>query len=142
MCYFEQTQYLACGHNVEMVTEKCELGEKYRTSMHDKIITALHTEDGQCEKCNPPPAYTANVNGMTSDTADVTFPTTANAPSSTKSNNATPSIPEVAPVHDPDLIDLTDDSPPKKRSFKKRGSKQRPTPKRRDSIGEDLMDFS
>jgi hypothetical protein len=86
MCYFEQTQYLGCGHNIETVTEKCELGERYRTSMHDKIITAIHTEDGQCEKCSPPPTYNPDINGVMSD------------------------MPDAAPKDKEDLIDLTNET--------------------------------
>lgn len=53
MCFFEQTQYAGCGHNVEVVTEKCPEGEKYRTSMHDKVILALHSDDRKCDVCDP-----------------------------------------------------------------------------------------
>jgi hypothetical protein len=115
MCYFEQTQYLACGHNVETITERCELGEKYRTSMHDKIITALHSNDGQCEKCNPPPAYNKEPNGVTSD-----------LPNTIPSANKRPRVNE-------DIIDFTDESATREK---------RPTLDRRDSKGADLMDVS
>ena len=146
MCYFEQTQYLACGHNVEIVTEKCELGERYRTSMHDKIITALHSNDGQCEKCNPPPAYVENTNGLTPDLPEATpamphlpkVPTSEPASDSMtpKSSTSTPASTyttsnSASELRYP-LVDLTGDAEPEEK---------RPRLDRKDSIGEDLMDF-
>jgi hypothetical protein len=145
MCYFEQTQYLACGHNVEVVTEKCELGERYRTSMHDKIITALHSNDGQCETCNPPPAYVESANGVTSDIPDTAAPTSSTMPdlpdtptshpsssSSSKSGSTTTFSNTPSDVRYP-LVDLTEESDP---------LEKRPSLDRRDSIGEDLMDMN
>jgi hypothetical protein len=157
MCYFEQTQYLACGHNVEVVAEKCELGDRYRTSMHDKIITAIHSNDGQCEKCNPPPAYVESANGVTSDLPDVassTMPDLPNVPSShptsssttpgststfsnTPSDSTTPGSTSTFSSTSSDvrypLVDLTEETSP----LDKRSSLDR-----RDSIGEDLMDIN
>lgn len=139
MCYFEQTQYLACGHNVEVVKEKCELGERYRTDMHDKIITAIHSNDGQCEKCNPPPAYVESSNGIESDLNDAT-PSIPDLPSARTSDlpsevtpNSTPdllSADDTSEVKYP-LVDLTEDLEP---------HEKRPRLDRRDSIVEDLMD--
>jgi hypothetical protein len=139
MCYFEQTQYLACGHNIEVVIEKCELGEKYRTSMHDKIITALHSNDGQCEKCNPPPAYISETIDLTSDLPEAT-PMVSNppyTPTSDSTSNGTSHSSSNASFSGSDvrypLVDLTDDSRPQQK---------RPRHERRDSIGEDLMDLN
>lgn len=139
MCYFEQTQYLACGHNVEAVTEKCELGERYRTSMHDKIITALHSDDGQCEKCSPPPAYVESANGVTSDLPDATStaPDLPNGSTSGPASGATSDSASGSPHTTSDvrypLVDLTEEP---SRDGKK------PPLERRDSMGDDLMDFN
>ncbi|KIW01157.1 uncharacterized protein PV09_07443 [Verruconis gallopava] len=128
MCYFEQTQFLACGHNVEMVIEKCELGERYRTSMHDKIITAIHTDEGKCDVCSPPPEYvegaassftTHNTNGPTSDLPE---------PQPINGQVAHSDLSDSTPPEHPDLIDLTKDETT---------SKKRPAPDRRDSLATD-----
>jgi len=54
MCIFSQTQYAGCGHNVETLTEPCELGNLYRTSMHDKIIMGIHESIQRCRACGGP----------------------------------------------------------------------------------------
>ena len=141
MCYFEQTQYLACGHNVELVTEKCELGERYRTSMHDKIITAIHSNDGQCEKCNPPPAYVEHTNGLTSDLPEPpsSIPDFSDSVTSDPSTNASSPSQPTPSTSTPNsdvrypLVDLTEDAGPEEK---------RPRLDRKDSIGEDLMDVN
>ena len=118
MCYFEQTQYLACNHNVEMVTEKCPLGEKYRTSMHDKIITALHSDEGKCPVCDPARFLETPKAGEETSQAEPNI------------NDSTFAAPEVSSRPEDNLIDLTGDEPAPKR----------PHYERRDSKGEDLMD--
>jgi hypothetical protein len=53
MCIYTQTTY-SCKHNVETLTEPCELGRQYRTSMHDKIIIGIYESKDKCEACDDP----------------------------------------------------------------------------------------
>ena len=69
MCYYEQTQYLGCGHNIETVTECCDIG-KYKSSMHDKIITAIRSSDSQCSGCNTNPLQNDERIDLTQDSGD------------------------------------------------------------------------
>lgn len=53
MCIYSQTTY-ACKHNIETLTELCDLGKEYKPSMHDKIIIGIHTSKDKCEACGGP----------------------------------------------------------------------------------------
>jgi len=109
MCIYSQTQYLACGHNIESLTEMCELGKEFKPSMHDKVIIGLHTSNAQCERCNP---NQSPVSKVTPETIDLTGPASSPTPESKLY---------------PDLIDLTKDRP-----------QSNDARKRRDSMGEDM----
>jgi len=110
----------------------------WRAVLHDKIITAVHSNDGQCEKCNPPPAYIESANGVTSDIPDVstssTVPDLPNAPASdSTSSDSTPTFSNTPSDVRYPLVDLTEESSP---------DDKRPSLDRRDSFGEDLMDVN
>jgi hypothetical protein len=53
MCIYSQTTY-ACRHNIETLTELCDLGKQYKPSMHDKIIIGIHESKDKCEACGGP----------------------------------------------------------------------------------------
>ncbi|QDS73667.1 hypothetical protein FKW77_002632 [Venturia effusa] len=54
MCIYSQTTY-SCKHNVETLTELCDLGRNYKPSMHDKLIIGLYESKDKCEACGAPP---------------------------------------------------------------------------------------
>jgi len=53
MCVYSQTTY-ACKHNIESLTELCELGREYKPSMHDKVIIGIHESAQKCRACGGP----------------------------------------------------------------------------------------
>lgn len=53
MCIYSQTTY-SCKHNIETLTELCDLGKAYKPSMHDKIIIGIHESKDKCEACGGP----------------------------------------------------------------------------------------
>lgn len=56
MCIYSQTTY-SCKHNVETLTELCDVGKQYKPSMHDKIIIGIHESKEKCEACGGPHVY-------------------------------------------------------------------------------------
>jgi hypothetical protein len=53
MCIYSQTTY-SCRHNIETLTELCELGQEYKPSMHDKVIIGIHESNQKCKACGGP----------------------------------------------------------------------------------------
>jgi len=53
MCVYSQTTYV-CKHNIETLTELCELGRDYKPSMHDKVIIGIHESAQKCKACGGP----------------------------------------------------------------------------------------
>ena len=53
MCIYSQTTY-SCKHNIETLTEPCELGREYKPLMHDKIIIGIHESKDKCKACGGP----------------------------------------------------------------------------------------
>lgn len=53
MCIYSQTTY-SCKHNIETLTELCDLGRDFKPSMHDKVVIGIHESKDKCEACGGP----------------------------------------------------------------------------------------